>query len=219
MEAAMGRDGSVGNSCETLASDVLRQARRDGLRDLHVTALTAFVEQIRAARGLSADVPFVDPADGGVSGQALFVLEAPGPKAVFSGFVSRDNPDFTASNLGKFLNEAGISRAHSIVWNIVPWYIGSGSKILPASKQDVREGLVHLRTLIAILPHLKAIVLLGRKAQSAYSGIGASPSVRVFHSPHPSPRYVNLDPDNRGKIVSVFQHVAAHLRDSNGCGG
>ncbi len=42
--------------------------------------------------GLHQEIPFFDPLDGDVNARCLFVAEAPGPRAVLSGFVSRDNP-------------------------------------------------------------------------------------------------------------------------------
>ena len=40
-------------------------------------------------------IPHFDPLDGGSNAQVLFLMEAPGPKASASGFVSRNNPDET----------------------------------------------------------------------------------------------------------------------------
>src|SRR5262245_33198532 len=62
--------------------------REDRLNDPHVRPLMELVRYLRS-RGL--DVPNVDPNDGGVNAQVLILLETPGPKAVASRFVSRDN--------------------------------------------------------------------------------------------------------------------------------
>jgi len=51
-----------------------------------------------------------------------------------SGFISRDNPDPSARNFRALLAGAGIPREKTVLWNIVPWYIGSGVKIRPATK-------------------------------------------------------------------------------------
>ena len=65
-----------------------REVRRHQLlRCDHVAQLTGFVEGIRRERGLGSEVPYFDPLDGGANARALFVLEAPGPKAVASGLV------------------------------------------------------------------------------------------------------------------------------------
>jgi hypothetical protein len=76
--------------------------REDRLNDPHVRALMDLVRDLRS-RGL--DVPNVDPNDGGVNAQVLILLETPGPKAVASRFVSRDNPDPSARNLGRVLDD------------------------------------------------------------------------------------------------------------------
>jgi hypothetical protein len=55
-------------------------------------------------------IPYFDPLDGGVGASVLFLLEAPGPRAVASGFISRDNPDETAKNFHEFNAAAGLAR-------------------------------------------------------------------------------------------------------------
>src|SRR5258707_58093 len=93
------------------------------LRSPMMGALTAFVESVRAEAG-EAGVPHFDPLDGGVGAECLFLLEAPGPQAVLSGFVSRNNPDPTAKNWFELNVAVGIDRRRTMTWNIVPWYIG-----------------------------------------------------------------------------------------------
>lgn len=92
------------------ANPSVLQDRRDMIKDEHVKPLTSFVEgmlkdvNLQEAMGRNFQIPFFDPLDGGVNASILFLLEAPGPKAIKSGFVSRDNPDNTAKNFRK-LNE------------------------------------------------------------------------------------------------------------------
>jgi hypothetical protein len=76
------------------------------------------VPTIRRESGF--DVPDFDPLDGGVNAACLFVLEAPGSRAVGSGFVSRDNPDETAKNWMLLNHAAKMDRRRVAVWNIVP---------------------------------------------------------------------------------------------------
>ena len=109
-----------------------RERRRTLLREKHIAPLTDFVDQIRKEQNKKDEVPYFDPLDGGINAQCLFVLEAPGPKTKVSGFISRNNPDETAKNSFEFHKEAGIPREKTILWNIVPWYIGSGKKIRAA---------------------------------------------------------------------------------------
>jgi len=72
---------------------------RAGMLSLpHMLPLRDFVESLRNEMGPEYEIPHFDPLDGGINAQVLFLLEAPGSKAVASGFVSRHNPDETAKN-------------------------------------------------------------------------------------------------------------------------
>lgn len=125
-----------------LRDPLQRAARMARIYDAHVAALTAFVDSIRAEG--HPDVPYFDPLDGGVHAECLFVLEAPGPKAVRSGFVSRNNPDETAKNWFEMNLEVGIDRKRTAIWNVVPWYVGTGSVIRSVMAADIREGQPYL---------------------------------------------------------------------------
>jgi uracil-DNA glycosylase len=101
--------------------DAEERGRRSGrLLSPHMRNLTEFVEALRSKTGYGEDIPNFDPADGGVEARCLFLLEAPGRKAVRSGFVSRNNPDETAKNFFKLNHEAGIPRHDTAIWNVVP---------------------------------------------------------------------------------------------------
>ncbi len=185
--------------------------KRAALTEPHMEPLTAFVRQIRQERPSEDRIPDFDPDDGGVNAKVLFVLEAPGPKAIATGFVSRDNPDLTARNLKIYMTEAGISRRQSLIWNIVPWYIGAGNTIRAASAADIRAGSVFLGRLFGLLPHLKVIVLVGRKAQAAFEKGRMTTPLPVYRSAHPSPQWVHRHPDNSEKIRQVFREVATEI--------
>ena len=196
----------------SLGINQVRDARVAALAHSHVALLSAFVRRLRAQVGQSYDVPYFDPADGGVEADCLFLLEAPGPKAVKSGFVSRNNPDETAKNFFLLNREAGIDRKRTIVWNIVPWYVGSGTKIRPTNAIDLSTARPALSTLLSLLPRLHSIVLVGRKAASERSAIAAlAPSARLHAIPHPSPMFVNRSPKNRHVLLVALQQVAANL--------
>ncbi len=186
-------------------------AKRTALFEMHMEPLTAFVQQLRQERPPEQCIPDFDPDDGGTEAEVLFVLEAPGPRAKESGFVSRDNPDQTAGNLKAYLEEAGISRKQSLVWNIVPWYLGNGKTIRAATSVDIQAGSVYLERLLALLPHLKAVVLVGRKAQSAFKRGGLITALPLYETYHPSPQFINLHPNNKEKIVEKLRQVALQL--------
>jgi uracil-DNA glycosylase len=182
------------------------------LTEPHVSALTQFVDQVRHERGGEAVVPYCDPADGGVRADCLFLLEAPGPRAVKSGFVSRNNPDETAKNFMLLNEEARIPRARTVTWNIVPWYIGNSQRIRSATARDVEEGWPYLRRLLALLPHLAVAVLVGRNAQRIRHRLTeARPNLRILDCPHPSPLNVNRRPENRGRVLDALRAAMAAL--------
>ncbi|SCX77029.1 uracil-DNA glycosylase [Nitrosospira sp. Nsp13] len=129
----------------------------------HIAPLTAFVEDLRSQRNLTHEIPHFDPFDGGTLAECLFLLEAPGSRAVESGFISRNNPDETAKNFFTFNREAGLDRRRTVVWNVVPWYVGTGQKIRPVTLKDIRDAEPALRSLLPLLPNLKVVVLVGQK--------------------------------------------------------
>ena len=183
------------------------------LGESHIRPLTHLVDQLRENAGPGAGIPYFDPWDGGVDAEVLFLLEAPGAKAVASGFISRNNPDETAKNMFELGVEAGIDRKHTVLWNVVPWYIGTGTKIRAATPLDLEAGLQPLPRLLALLPKLRAFVLLGRKAERAAVAItSVRPGLKLFICAHPSPLYINNAIGNRDKILTILRLVSAHLR-------
>lgn len=178
------------------------------IQEPHVKQLTAYVEALRSEVGCPF-IPYFDPWDGGINSECLFLLEAPGRNAVASGFISRNNNDETAKNFFHLNREAGLPRERSILWNIIPWYIGTETKIRPAVKKDIADGVPHLLSLLTLLPKLRAVVLLGHNAEQAeYHFSSMKPEVRIFRSPHPSPLYVNNAPGNRDRILKILIDVA-----------
>ncbi len=185
------------------------------LGESHIYPLTHFVDQLRESAGPGAAIPYFDPWDGGVDAEALFLLEAPGAKAVASGFISRNNPDETAKNMFDLGVEAGIGRKRTVLWNVVPWYIGSGTKIRAATPLDLEAGLQPLPRLLALLPKLRTVVLLGRKAERAKAAIASvRPDLKLFIRAHPSPLYVNNAIDNREKILTKLRQVNEYLQQN-----
>src|SRR5260370_6267222 len=193
---------------ETRAS----RARQAELCEPHIAPLTEFVEKLRAEIGSHGSIPNFDPWDGGIDAEILFLLEAPGARALFSGFISRNNPDETARNFFELNRDAEIPRKRTVTWNIVTWYIGTGTRIRAAGKTDTDAGIRALTRVLDLLPKLRAAVLIGRKAERASELLARlRPAVRVFKSPHPSPLFVNNAPGNRQRILNVFLEVAKCL--------
>lgn len=192
-----------------------RQARLSEITEAHVARLTDFVDGLRDRLGPEAAIPYFDPWDGGINAEVLFLLEAPGPKARNSGFVSMNNPDETAKNFFELTRSAGIDRRRIAIWNTVPWYIGSEGKIRPANSADIRSGVESLNELLELMPKLRAVVLVGAKAQKAETHIrDCAQDIEVFSSPHPSPMFVNRRPENRDTILNSWRTIQLFLEGS-----
>ena len=203
------------NDCPKLLGDSVARGLRTGqLAEPHIAPLAKFVAALRTEVGVGAYIPDFDPWDGGIEAEVLFLLEAPGARAVSSGFISRNNPDETAKNFFELNREARIPRQRTVTWNVVPWYIGTESRIRPANRADVENAADALRRLLLLLPRLKALVLVGRSAERAMTTIQTTrPDLRLFVSPHPSPLFINNEPGNRDRILSVLRELAAFLDD------
>jgi uracil-DNA glycosylase len=195
-----------------LRDPMARTARQAELYEPHIAPLTEFVEKLRAEVGSHGSIPNFDPWDGGIDAEILFLLEAPGARALFSGFISRNNPDESAKNFFELNRDAEIPRKRTVTWNIVPWYIGTGTRIRAAGKTDTDAGIRALTRVLDLLPKLRAAILMGRKAERASELLAQlRPAVRVFKSPHPSPLFVNNAPGNMQRILDVFLEVAKYL--------
>jgi uracil-DNA glycosylase len=200
---------------KSLGSTIEQAKRFALLNDAHIHPLTEFVDQIRQETGYGSKIPYFDPLDGGVNAKCLFLLEAAGPKAVISGFISRNNPDDSARNFWELNREAGVPRHLTVSWNIVPWYIGTGKKIRAAERADINEGLIYLERLLPLLQNLSVVIFTGRKAEKAERLIREQlPQVEVVKMLHPSPLVVNTKKENRGKILERLQYVHKLLREN-----
>lgn len=164
--------------------------RRAMLQEDHIAPLTAYAARLRQM-GLG-QVPDFDPLDGGIEARVLFLFEKPGPmtadgsaKRSGSGFISRNNDDQSAEATFAFMDKAGLPRSATVTWNVMPWWNGS----VRATTTELQEGLRQLSPLLALLPHLRTAVLVGRKAQSAMIHLmSARQEVELLASDHPSPR-------------------------------
>lgn len=197
---------------KSLGNAAIRAHRITHLSAHHIAPLTAFVEDLRSRMGVTRRIPNFDPFDGGILAECLFLLEAPGARAVDSGFISRNNPDETAKNFFLFNRDAGLDRRRTVLWNVVPWYVGTGDKIRPVTSEDIRDAEPALRTLLPLLPNLKVVVLVGQKAARVKSMLlKLYPLLRVMQIPHPSPLFVNRFPDNRSLLDTALREVAVAI--------
>jgi hypothetical protein len=185
----------------------VREARSAALREPHIAPLTEFVHAL-AARD-SNRYPYFGPADGGTEATILFLLEKPGPMTVLrgkglrqgSGFVSRDNDDPTAEASFRFYKEAGVDRRKSIVWNVVPGWNGT-IKVTPS---ELRRGMENLRSLVVLLPALRTIVLVGRRAAKGDSLVRQLGDYTLFRSAHPSAQVRAANPHLWAEIPVIWR--------------
>ena len=159
-------------------------------------------------------IPNFDPSDGGIQARVLFLLEAPGPKAKASEFVSSNNPDPTARNLWNLIRNADIARTDILIWNIIPWYVGTGTHIRPVNSADIRQALPYLQELLVLLPRLEMIVLVGRKAQSAGPQISLLTPLTIMHTYHMSALVFNTSPERKKQTEEAFQDIAQFLNEN-----
>jgi len=183
-------------SPRSLKNSEVREKRFALLSEPHIYRLTKFVDDLRERAGTKncfgkAGLPHFDPYDGGSEAQCLFLLLAPGRHAINdglqhkgSGFVSRDNDDMTAENLfcatkadevqrrtgwREGCRGTNFPRQETVLWNVIPWYLGTEENIEDPTSTEMEEGVACLRSLLdrRLLPNLKVVVPFGGAAQDA----------------------------------------------------
>jgi uracil-DNA glycosylase len=196
---------------KSLADPDALAARRALIAVPHIAPIRALAARIAAERG--APVPVPDPLDGGVAARMLLLLETPGPAVLRTGFVTRDSANGTAANLFRFLAEAGIARADTLIWNAVPWLIhAAGARNRAPRQAEVAAAAPYLAPLLDLLPRLAVAVLAGRFAAGAAPAIAAlRPDLPVIRVPHPSPTYVCTSPEVPARIRRGLAEASAIL--------
>lgn len=191
-------------------------ARRSMLTLPHAAPLAAYVQGLRAANP-SWEFPDFDPLDGGIDAEMLFLFEKPGPRTSAagggSGFISRDNDDPSAEATFNFMQIAGIDRKRTVTWNVVPGWNGT-RKITPA---ELREGVAALGPLLRLLPALRSVVLVGRRAQRAH-GLLQQLGVQISLSAHPSPLVRASRPEAWHAIPTQWASASRHVDTTTASG-
>ncbi|MBK5017176.1 uracil-DNA glycosylase family protein [Pantoea sp. S62] len=196
----------------TLLDEAVMTQRLAGTGAEHVAPLNAWVSGLRAA---GTELPWFDPADGGVRAALLVLLQSPALSSPSPRFVSRDNPGPAQQNLGRFLAEADIARGQSVLWNVVPWVSGGGRSTPSAA--DVKAGCDLLVPLLSLLPALQVVVLAGAVAARAEPLVRqARPGVQVLVMPHPSPLALCAGPSVTEKIRTVLRQAQIMLTGKSG---
>lgn len=198
-------------------------SKRSALESAHMAPLAEYVSTIRADTGL--DVPDFDPDSAGVAAKALLLLEAPGPQSASeqargnrrgSGFISLDNDDRSAEAMWQLFREADLDRYSVLIWNFVPWYIGSESRIRNAVREDLEKAEPYVSRLLRHLPELRVVLALGRHAQEGwltYLRTEQAPLLPTLACPHPSPRSLQTRPERRKEVLAALQKVGRVVSD------
>lgn len=178
----------------------------------HIAPLAAYAASLR---GPGKEVPEFDPLDGGTGARVLFLFEKPGPMTSVegapsrrqgSGFISRDNDDPTADAVHKFMHQAGLPRDRTVLWNVVPWW--NGTRKITAG--ELLNGVAEVGRLVELLPELRAIMLVGRKAERARPLLAMRP-IPIFVSLHPSPLVKARWPERWAGIPECWRAVRPYL--------
>jgi uracil-DNA glycosylase len=202
----------------SLADPAALAGRRAMIEAPHIAPIRALAARISAERG--APVPLPDPLDGGVGARMLLLLETPGPAVLRTGFVTRDSANGTAANLFRFLAEAAVARADTLIWNAVPWLIhAEGARNRAPRRAEVAAAAPYLAPLLALMPRLAVAVLAGRYAGEAAPAVAAlRPDLPVIRVPHPSPTFVCTSPEVPARIRRGLAEAAAILHRGSGRG-
>ena len=193
------------------------QNRETEIFSNHVAPLNNWVLDLRERLGPNAIVPWFDPEDGGSEAQILWLLEAPGPKATRerggSGFISCNNNDGTAQNTWETREIAGVSRKLVVHWNVIPYYLGSSTKIRAHDKDDIAAVGPLITELLNLLPRLQVVILGGKAASKVWQGY--APQGRkliIIECPHPSPTNLNTRPGNREQVIKSWREALSYVK-------
>ncbi|SEP69854.1 uracil-DNA glycosylase [Microlunatus flavus] len=199
-------------------------ARLARLEEPHVAGLNALAEQIE--RTTRRPAPRVDPDSGGTGARVLLLLETPSVAGTYgSGLISLDNDDATAANLLRAVEASGLARTDLVVWNAVPWFVGTAERGVAPSAGELRLGQTWLVPFLTLLPRLEVVVALGRSAQAAVTHLStATPALggrrfTVLLAPHPSQRVYNRPGyEGRERVHAALAEAAGVLRPPGGQG-
>jgi uracil-DNA glycosylase len=198
----------------SLKKPKVREERRAAVDKPHVRDLNDLVRQIRAERSEEStpfeheSVPFFDPMVGGSKADCLFLFEAPGAKAVDSGFVSRNNDDQTAHNFFDMNEEAKLDRDLTVSWNVVPWALRETGKNRTPKKDEIAEAVQQSLHRLLDIVNPKVVILFGNSAHKAEEVINLwSRQICLIKRNHPSPQNVNPRPEMWGKITAALSRA------------
>jgi hypothetical protein len=104
------------------------------------------------------------------------------------------------------MREAGVPRDATVLWNTVPGW--NGTRRITTS--ELQAGVLDLANLFELLPAVRTIVLVGRKAAQAEQRIVTLGPYAIFKSAHPSPLVRASYKDQWLGLPSVWRAAAVH---------
>jgi hypothetical protein len=109
------------------------------------------------------------------------------------------------------MQDAGIPREETLLWNTVPWYLGDADRDAPIDSTNFKQAMHYLPGLLRLLPRLELIVLVGGDARRAAPTIAAASEWKIVATHHMSAKVWNRE-EMRTKIEGDFRDVAGFLR-------
>jgi len=186
--------------------------RRSATFDEPVAELNQYVQRIREARHADPTVPWFDPEGGGTHAMVLLLAQDPSEVAVKgSGFISPDNNDPTARNTTLACAAADLPPRMRVHWNVYPWWVekkGVDGFAVETFAAAMHAAVPFIDELVhSLVPHLRAVVLMGRHAQAGWlryvaDGGKATEHLVVLRCPHPSPLVYPKTDKKTGRLNS-----------------
>lgn len=164
------------------------------------TILENYRLRLQAETGLT--FPRFAP-DSSHEARILLVAETPGGSgAVKSGICAPTNDDPTARRTLRCMRGAGVSAREVVFWNFYAAYE-------PQKPSSDEQWARRLEALIAIMPKLRTILVMGDKAWHGVRYVRVPRHVELIWAPHPSARSINPRPEREALIVEAWQRAAA----------
>jgi hypothetical protein len=99
------------------------------------------------------------------------------------------------------------------MWNLVPWDIGSETKVRETNDSHHSIGTTALLRLLELLPKLRTIVFLGVAAKTAIPHVrNARPDLQLLGCPHPSPTNLNTRLGSEDMILEALISACASIK-------
>jgi len=90
---------------------------------------------------------------------------------------------------------------------VIPWYLGDEKqkRIRGATTADVRAALKYLAVLVAAMPRLECIMLVGGAARKAHVFLSRTTIARILSCHHPSAQALNANPFAAEENLAVLR--------------